>query len=197
MIDKLQQQLAKAAALRQNRGRWLVILAVMAALVAAATAYALVRPAITLESPTYCGREEHAHTAACYTGIATGETAATPETAACGKEEHTHTLACYADPRADVEDAALWAQSVAQAELTGDWPHDAAAVAQTQLGYTASEKNYTVDADGETKHPYTRYGAWGGDAYADWSLPFVNFCLHYAGVPVDNFPQADTLAALL
>ena len=197
MIDKLQQQLAKAAALRQNRGRWLVILAVMAALVAAATAYALVRPAITLESPTYCGREEHAHTAACYTGIATGETAATPETAACGKEEHTHTLACYADPRADVEDAALWAQSVAQAELTGDWPHDAAAVAQTQLGYTASEKNYTVDADGETKHPYTRYGAWGGDAYADWNLPFVNFCLHYAGVPADSFPQADTLAALL
>ena len=197
MIDKLQQQLAKAAALRQNRGRWLVILAVMAALVAAATAYALVRPAITLESPTYCGREEHAHTAACYTGIAIGETAATPETAACGKEEHTHTLACYADPRADVEDAALWAQSVAQAELTGDWPHDAAAVAQTQLGYTASEKNYTVDADGETKHPYTRYGAWGGDAYADWNLPFVNFCLHYAGVPADSFPQADTLAALL
>lgn len=197
MIDKLQQQLAKAASLRQNRGRWLVILAVMAALVAAATAYALVRPAITLESPTYCGREEHTHTAACYTGIATGETAATPETAACGKEEHTHTLACYADPRADVEDAALWAQSVAQAELTGDWPHDAAAVAQTQLSYTASEKNYTVDADGETKHPYTRYGAWGGDAYADWNLPFVNFCLHYAGVPTDSFPQADTLAALL
>lgn len=197
MIDKLQQQIEKLTQQHENRKRWLAVLAVLAAMVVAATAYALVRPAITLENTTYCGLEEHTHTEACYTSAATAETAASDQGQTCGKEEHTHTLACYADPTADTEDADLWTRSVAQAELTGDWGHDLAAVAQSQLGYTASEKNYTVAEDGETKQLYTRYGAWGGEAYADWNLPFVNFCLHYAQIPEEAFPAGESLPALL
>ena len=33
---------------------------------------------------------------------------------------------------------------------------------------------------------YTRYGAWYGMPYSDWSAMFVSFCLHYAGV--EDFP---------
>lgn len=197
MIDKLQQQIENLTQQHENHKRWLAILAVLAVMVVAATAYALVRPAITLENTTYCGQTEHTHTEACYTSIATAETAASDQELTCGKEEHTHTLVCYADPTADIENEEDWANSVAQAELTGNWGDDLAAVAQSQLGYTASEKNYTVAQDGETKQPYTRYGAWSGDAYADWNLPFVNFCLHYAQIPEESFPVEADFSSLM
>ena len=197
MIDKLQQQIENLTQQHENRKRWLAILAVLAVMVVAATAYALVRPAITLENTTHCGLEEHTHTEACYASVATAETAASDQELTCGKEEHTHTLACYADPTADIENEEDWANSVAQAELTGNWGDDLANVAQSQLGYTASEKNYTVALDGETKQPYTRYGAWSGDAYTDWNLPFVNFCLHYAQIPAESFPVEADLSSLM
>lgn len=197
MIDKLQQQIENLTQQHENRKRWLAILAVLAVMVVAATAYALVRPAITLENTTHCGLEEHTHTEACYASVATAETAASDQELTCGKEEHTHTLACYADPTADIENEEDWANSVAQAELTGNWGDDLANVAQSQLGYTASEKNYTVALDGETKQPYTRYGAWSGDAYTDWNLPFVNFCLHYAQIPAEAFPVEADFSSLM
>lgn len=197
MIDKLQQQIDKLTQQHENHKRWLALLVVLAGMVVAATAHALVRPAITLENTTYCGQTEHTHTEACYTSIATAETAASDQELTCVKEEHTHTLVCYADPTADIENEEDWANSVAQAELTGSWGDDLAAVAQSQLGYAASEKNYTVAQDGETKQPYTRYGAWSGDAYADWNLPFVNFCLHYAQIPAESFPVEADLSSLM
>ena len=197
MIDKLQQQIDNLTQQHENHKRWLALLVVLAGMVVAATAHALIRPAITLENTTYCGQTEHTHTEACYTSIATAETAASDQELTCGKEEHTHTLACYADPTADIENEEDWANSVAQAELTGNWGDDLAAVAQSQLGYVASEKNYTVAQDGETKQPYTRYGAWSGDAYADWNLPFVNFCLHYAQIPEESFPVEADLSSLM
>ena len=197
MIDKLQQQIDKLTQQHENHKRWLALLVVLAGMVVAATAHALVRPAITLENTTYCGQTEHTHTEACYTSIATAETAASDQELTCGKEEHTHTLVCYADPTADIENEEDWANSVAQAELTGNWGDDLAAVAQSQLGYAASEKNYTVTQDGETKQPYTRYGAWSGDAYTDWNLPFVNFCLHYAQIPAESFPVEADLSSLM
>lgn len=197
MIDKLQQQIDKLTQQHENHKRWLALLVVLAGMVVAATAHALVRPAITLENTTYCGQTEHTHTEACYTSIATAETAASDQELTCRKEEHTHTLACYADPTADIENEEDWANSVAQAELTGNWGDDLTAVAQSQLGYAASEKNYTVAQDGETKQAYTRYGAWSGDAYADWNLPFVNFCLHYAQIPEESFPVEADLSSLM
>lgn len=54
------------------------------------------------------------------------------------------------------------------------------AIAETQLGYTESTKNYEVLEDGETIRGYTRYGAWYGNPYGDWCAMFVSFCLHYA-----------------
>ena len=125
------------------------------------------------EETVFCGKDAHTHGEACRDE--NGELV-------CGTEEHTHSLACYADPGADVETAELWEQTFAGVTLTGNWRQDTLAIAETQLGYTESTKNYVVAEDGETVKGYTRYGAWCGEPYGDWNVMFLTFCLHYAGV---------------
>ncbi len=117
--------------------------------------------------------EGHVHTDACYEQVQT-----------CTLEEHTHTQACFSNPEADVETAADWEKTLPE-ELTGVWADDVIAVAESQLGYQESEKNYSVTEDGERKG-YTRYGAWYGNSYGDWCAMFVSFCLNYA--QVEDFP---------
>lgn len=125
------------------------------------------------EETVFCGKDAHTHGEACRDE--NGELV-------CGTEEHTHSLACYADPDADVETAELWEKTFAGVTLTGNWRQDTLAIAETQLGYTESTKNYLVAEDGETVKGYTRYGAWCGEPYGDWNVMFLTFCLHYAGV---------------
>ena len=129
--------------------------------------------AVESEEPVFCGKDAHTHGEACRNE--NGELV-------CGTEEHTHSLACYADPTADVETAELWEQTFAGVTLTGNWRQDTLAIAETQLGYAESTKNYVVAEDGETVKGYTRYGAWCGEPYGDWNVMFLTFCLHYAGV---------------
>lgn len=125
------------------------------------------------EETVFCGKDAHTHGEACRDE--NGELV-------CGTEEHTHSLACYADSGADVETAELWEQTFAGVTLTGNWRQDTLAIAETQLGYAESTKNYLVAEDGETVKGYTRYGAWCGEPYGDWNVMFLTFCLHYAGV---------------
>ena len=137
------------------------------------------------ESVLACGQEEnaegHVHTEACYEAVLI-----------CPKEEHEHTLGCFSNPEADVETQAVWEKTVSDIELTGIWADDVLAVAESQLGYEESARNYVVTED-DQKKGYTRYGAWYGDPYGDWCAMFVSFCLHYAGVegyPLDaNCPN--------
>ncbi|MDD6046640.1 MAG: fibro-slime domain-containing protein [bacterium] len=123
--------------------------------------------------------EEHQHSALCYgTWVLT-----------CTQEEHTHTPICYADPTADLETAEMWEKTIANAKLTGEWRQDVLAIAETQLGYTESTKNFIIDEeDGTTQKGYTRYGAWYGSPYSDWCAMYVSFCLRYAGVPEEKYP---------
>ena len=128
------------------------------------------------QTETYltCGLEEtegHVHTDACYERQMT-----------CGKNEHTHTLQCYSNPDADVETEADRAASLPT--LTGVWSDDVVAVALSQAGYTESTRNFEVLSDGETTKGYTRYGAWYGDPYGDWTTMFASFCTYYAQVPM-------------
>ena len=130
------------------------------------------------EEPVFCGKEPHTHGDDCRDEQ--GELT-------CTLEEHTHSLACYADPTADVETAEIWEQTFGDVTLTGDWRLDALAIAQSQLGYAESTKNYVLAEDGQTLMGYTRYGAWQGDPYGDWNAMFVAFCLHYGGA--ENIPM--------
>ena len=256
MQDDLLEQARSRAAAQTKRKKWRVWVAGLCCAVAAATAYALTRPALTMTQQTFCGQEAHTHDESCYETILIcgqdeqlpveqptphvhtedcyaahlvlvcgqeeseehthtedcyqtqyelicpleeGEVEDEPEIPAhvhtdacyetrliCEKPEHTHSLSCYADAQADLESASVWEQTIPQT-LSGQWRADVVAVAESQLGYAASTRNYIVDEAGGM-HGYTRYGAWYGSPYGDWCAMFASFCLHYAGVPEDSIP---------
>lgn len=164
----------------------------------------------TVQRELTCTDTGHVHTQECYASGLPDEAGSEPHIHSeecyekhliCEKELHTHTLQCSSDPEADVESSAVWERTVAGVSLTGDWNKDILAIAETQLGYSESERNYQVDEDGVTIHGYTRYGAWFGDPYGEWGAMFVAFCLRYAGVPESAVPYmqscgrwADTLS---
>lgn len=128
----------------------------------------------------------HHHTEACYEKVLT-----------CTIPEHTHTLACLADYRADVETDDDWEKY--SVGLSDNWNEALLAVAQEQLGYKESEKNFQTDealGDIIDVHHYTRYGAFYGNPYADWDVAFIAFCQHYAGIPKTEIPQRLGLEAL-
>ena len=91
------------------------------------------------------------------------------------------------DPNADVETAADWAQSFAEVELTGHWGKDVVLMAESQMDYEESSRNFIIEDDG-TLRGYTRYGAKYGAPYAAWDATFASFCIEYAEVPEWAFP---------
>lgn len=128
----------------------------------------------------------HHHTEACYKRVLT-----------CTIPEHTHTLECLADYSADVETDDDWEKY--SVGLSDNWNEALLAVAQEQLGYKESEKNFQTDealGDIIDVHHYTRYGAFYGNPYADWDVAFIAFCQHYAGIPKTEIPQRLGLEAL-
>ena len=94
------------------------------------------------------------------------------------------TLERTSDSNADVENSAVWEETLPQ--LSGNTVTDVISIAESQIGYAESQKNYVTDEDGSCEKGYTRYGEWYGEKYADWSGMFVAFCLNYAGVSMDE-----------
>ena len=130
-----------------------------------------------------CGLEEsegHTHTDACYSK---------EEVLTCTEEEHEHTASCYSNPNADLESEESWTNTFKNVELTGKWSDDVIAIAETQIGYEESTRNYIVNEDGDKKG-YTRYGSWYGNPYGDWCAMFAAFCQHYAEVDSDLMPYS-------
>lgn len=149
---------------------------------------------LTGQSQPICGKPEisqHQHTDACLF-FREGDRI-------CGhnaNEEHTHL--CYttwqflcqledipSDPTADRETREDWEETMVDVVLTGLWHDDLLRIAETQLGYRESKKNFEVTGDGSHKG-YTRYGSMYGLPYEDWCAMFICFCLEYAGV--EDFP---------
>ena len=130
----------------------------------------------------------HHHTDACYAPDYTADPI-------CGLKEHHHTVNCLSDPLDGLEDESDWLDKTGTA-LTGMWNEDLLTVAQGQLGYEQSEKNFKLDTDdGETLRYYTRYGQWYGNPYGEWDVMFLSYCLNYANIPQSAIPQrASTLA---
>ena len=135
----------------------------------------------TTEKKLICGKEEskpvkaHHHTDACY-----------KKELVCKLKEHTHTAACYSNENADVEDKSDWEATIPT--LSGNWAEDIVSVAESQIGYEESTANVKLADDGETRKGYTRYGAWYGNKYGDWSAMFASFCLNYAEIPSKTVP---------
>ena len=158
-----------------------------------------------------CGKEEgegaHTHDDTCYE---------IQKVLICDKEEvkteHVHTVDCFqvvdmspeeihalhmselpeSDPTADVESPDVWESRFASVPLSGEWDRDLLKIAETQLGYTESQRNFDAvlneDGEGYTLKGWTRYGAWYGIPYGDWCAMFISFCLNYADIPESAIP---------
>ncbi len=171
---------------------------VLALVVTTAVTWNLHGTGIAFTDQAMCGKEEHTHDDSCYESrLICGQDEESghvhteecyEKVLICGKEEHTHTIACYSDIQADLETNDVW-EATLPAELTGNYAENVLAVAESQVGYAESEKNFRIADDGETKMGYNRYGAWYGNPYGEWNAMFVSFCLHYAGVPENEIPQ--------
>lgn len=139
------------------------------------------KPAVDTVEPIY-----HHHTDACYEEVLT-----------CPLPEHHHTVACLSDTSADLETPEEWQAANAEAVMTGEWGEDLLSVAQTQLGYEQSEKNFEIDpADGVTLRYYSRYGQSYGNPYGEWDVMFLSYCLKYAGIPQSAIPQEASVLSL-
>ena len=89
---------------------------------------------------------------------------------------------------ANTEDEKTWDAMFADSEFTDNWAEDLVMVARSQVGYKESKKNFAVSENNDRKG-YTRYGAWAGEPYADWSPLFVSFCLNYANVDMPYYKE--------
>ena len=136
-----------------------------------------------------CGLSEiaHTHEDGCYT-----------REIHCQLQEHVHTIGCYSDETADAETLLDWQNMFADYPYTGNLREDLVGIAKTQVGYCESTRNFEVGSNG-VRRGYTRYGAWYGSPYRDWSAAFVSFCLNYAGADPQQTPGnigANTMAEL-
>ena len=226
MRNQLDKAIRRVMAARRAEHRRAAVLVILALLTILSVSWRLHQVGTAMTDDEYsCGYEEHIHSDACYTEVLTcgyedgasetpadsaeedGEAAPTAHShtadcyqrvLTCTLPEHTHTLECLADLTADVETPADWDEQ--SKGVSSFWSDAMTEIAQRQIGYTESAKNFTVDeALGETleqAHHYTRYGAWYGNPYGSWDVMFVAFCQHYAGIPEDVIPQCASLLQL-
>ena len=83
--------------MKENKKKrsWKRVVSILSGVVVFCTTYALILPAVTMSKETYCGKEAHVHTEACYRS----------QTPLCGKEEgepnegHVHDETCYEEVR--------------------------------------------------------------------------------------------------
>lgn len=184
MQNVLDESLRKLKRSRRRRTRMLAVLLVLSLVVSMDVFWVLRKPGLTLAGDADCKIVEHIHDETCQQG----------ETA-CEIAEHVHSIGCYADLSADVETQLDWQGMFADYPYTGRLPEDLAGIARTQVGYQESTLNFEVGDDGN-RRGYTRYGAWYGVPYNDWSALFVSFCLHYAGADPVEMPSNTGAAAM-
>ena len=101
MNRKLMELAEKYVAQRKRRIRLLKTVTALALVVAICTSYVLMMPGLTMAAETYCGLEEHTHTADCYVDELNclisereAETVFT-DIMRCSFEPHRHSSDCY------------------------------------------------------------------------------------------------------
>lgn len=101
MNRKLMELAERYVAQRKRRMRLLKTVTALALVVAICTSYVLMMPGLTMAAETYCGLEEHTHTADCYVDELTclisereAETVFT-DIMRCSFEPHRHSSDCY------------------------------------------------------------------------------------------------------
>ena len=182
--------------------RILSIFIMLALIVATGVTWRLKLTGMSMSNEVYCGKDEHTHTDACYRVVPESEVTASDvivedDTVAsgfvkiliCEKEEHIHSMACMSDETADLEKEEDWDRMTSELRLKGvSYAQDLKAIAESQVGYQESTRNFVVPEVTTKKNGISRYGQWYGNPYGDWNTMFVAYCLHQAGVSPEVVP---------
>ena len=176
MQDILGASLRKLKKIRIRKTRMIALLLVLSLIVSTNVFLAMRKPGLTLAGNADCGITEHTHDENCF-----------KDGNVCTKQEHVHGIDCYSDKVADNETMLDWQKMFKDYPYTGDLAQDLLGIAKTQVGYQESTLNFEVGKDG-IRRGYTRYGAWYGTPYSDWSAMFVSFCLKYAKADLKKYP---------
>jgi len=168
--DTLFESLRTLRWTRRRKSRISVTLLLLSLVVMLDVFWILRQPGLTQAGDAACGILEHTHDDACVTQLLLcelseedhiHEDACYTWDILCDYEEHIHSISCYSDEAADVETPLDWQEMFEDYPYGGDLRQDLVAIAETQVGYSESTRNFEVDSDGE-RHGYTRYGAWYG-----------------------------------
>ena len=176
MQDALVDILGTLKKSRIRKTRIISILLVLSLLVSLDVFWVLRKPGLTLAGDADCKVLEHTHDDECQ-----------GNGAVCDCVEHIHSIDCYSDKTVDTESPAVWQKMFADFPYSGELRKDLIGIAKTQVGYSESKLNFEVGNDG-VRRGYTRYGAWYGMPYRDWSAAFVSFCLNYAHADPEKNP---------
>ena len=152
MRDPSKGYLRRARRLFRMRSGVYRVIALLSAVVILAVFWNLKLTGITMAGEAFCGHSEHAHNAEC------GE--------ACPIPEHIHTPNCYSNLEADLETEEIWRASIGDLIPGASTKEKVMLIAQSQLGYRESERNFQVDSYG-VRRGITRYGQWYGNPYGD------------------------------
>ncbi|MBO4297938.1 MAG: CHAP domain-containing protein, partial [Clostridia bacterium] len=88
----------------------------------------------------------------------------------------------------DAESRSQWESTIWRSySRTGVWADDVLGIAESQIGYRESSRDFIILPDG-TKQGWSRYGAYNSMPYSEWCGEFVWFCLDYAKVDRPYFP---------
>ena len=93
MNSKTQQQMARYNRKHKRRTAWKRVVTCLSAVVVFVTTYMLILPAITMETPTFCGIEAHVHDNGCYVPAEENQPVLQCTTESLGL--HVHDDACY------------------------------------------------------------------------------------------------------
>lgn len=104
-------------------------------------------------------------------------------------ENHTETTVGLPVAVIEHETRREWEKTLSGVKLGSDWRENILAIAQSQLGYRESQRDFIVDDDGKTQG-YSCYGDWYGCPYVDWCSMFCAFVLDYAGIPSYAVPRS-------
>lgn len=149
----------------------IAVFPLVAILVAILVFWCLKLVGITVTGDALCELEEHTHVSDCYI----------EDELVCLIPEHTHSSECFPDTEADIETSYDWKKTFEGVTFTDSASENLILIADTQMGYTESSRNYEYDVYAQ-KQGYTRYGAWYGTPYGEWNTLFVSFCINYADI---------------
>lgn len=150
MFKDIQAIIDKISDNRRKYQTWQKVVSVLACITVFCTTYALILPAITLESSpdVICGMEEHTHTSDCYQRTPvlicentdpdhehTDECYQIDSVLICGKEEHKHSDACFPKEEPTTEQQAV---------------ESAASVESVDPSDVSSEEGQVVSSEPET-----------------------------------------------